>query len=72
MDDINLFAKNRKKLETLTQTVGIYSQDIGMKFGLEKCAMLVRKSGKRHMTEGVEQPNQVVIRTLVEKETNKY
>ena len=33
--------------------------------------MLVTKSGKRHMTEGTELPNQV-IRTLGEKETNKY
>ena len=30
MDDIKLFAKNGKELETLTQTVRIYSQDIGM------------------------------------------
>ena len=29
------------------------------------------KSGKRHMTEGVEIPNQVVIRTLWEKVTYK-
>ena len=28
-----------------------------MEFGIEKCAMLVMKSGKRHMREGVEQPN---------------
>ena len=30
------------------------------------------KSGKRHMTEGVELRNQVVSRTLGEKETYKY
>ena len=30
------------------------------------------KSSKRHITEGVELPNQVVIRTLREKETYKY
>ena len=72
MDDIKLFAKNENDLETLIQTVRIYSQDIGMKFGIEKFAMLVMKSGKRHMTEGVELSNQVVTRTLGEKETNKY
>ena len=53
MDDIKLFAKNEKESETLLQTVKIYSQDIGMEFGIEKCAILVMKSGKRHMTEGV-------------------
>ena len=46
MDDIELFAKNEKDLETLIQTVRIYSQDIGMEFGTEKCAILVMKSSK--------------------------
>ena len=49
----------------------IYSQDIGMEFGREKYAMLVMKSGKQHMTLGVELSNQVV-RTLGEKETHRY
>ena len=72
MDDIKLFAKNEKELETLIQTVRIYSQHIEMEFGIEKCAMLVIKSSKRHMTEGVELPNQEKLRTLGEKETYKY
>ena len=49
----------------------IYSQDIGMEFGREKCAMLVMKSGKRYLTDGMELPNQDKI-TLGEKETYKY
>ena len=36
MDDIKIFAKNEKELETLVQTIRIYSQDIGMEFGIEK------------------------------------
>ena len=43
-----------------------------MEFAIRKCAMLVMKSGKRHITDGVELPNQVVIRKLGEKETYKY
>ena len=43
-----------------------------MEFGIEKCAMLVMKSGKRHMTDGRELPNHDKIRTLAEKETYKY
>ena len=46
MDDIKLFTKNEKELETLLHAVRIYSQDIGMEFSIEKCAMLVMKSGK--------------------------
>ena len=39
-----------------------------MEFGIEKCTMLVMKSGKRQITEIVERTNQVVIKTLGEKE----
>ena len=35
--------KKKKELETLIHAVRIYSQDIGMEFGIEKCAMLVMK-----------------------------
>ena len=58
MDDIKLFVKNKKELKTLIQTVRIYNQDIKMEFDIEKCTMQVMKSGKRHMTEGFELPNQ--------------
>ena len=34
--------------------------------------MLVRESGKRHITDGMEPPNQDKIRTLGENETYKY
>ena len=71
VDDIKLFAK-MKRLETLIHAVRIYSQDIGMEFGIEKCAMLVMKSAKRHLTDGMELPNQDKIRKLGEKETYKY
>ena len=72
MDDIKLFAKNEKELETLIHEVIIYSQDIGMEFVIEKYAMLARKSGKQHLTDGMELPSQDKIRTLGEKETYKY
>ena len=72
IDDIKLFAKNEKELENLIHAVRIYSQDIGMEFGIEKCAMIVMKSGKRHMTVGMELPHQDKIRTFRENETSKY
>ena len=72
MDDIKLFAKNEKELETLIHTVRIYSQDIRMKFDIEKCALFVMKSVKRHLTDGIERANQDKIRTLAENETYKY
>ena len=72
MDDIKLSAKNEKELETLIHTVRIYSREIGMEFGIEKCAMLVMKSGKRQLTDGMELPNKDKIKTLAENETYKY
>ena len=72
MDDIKLFAKNEKKLETIIHSVTIYSHDIGMEFNIEKCAMLIMKSGKRHLTDEMELPNQDKDRTVGEKKTNKY
>ena len=72
MDNIKLFAKNEKELETLIQAVRIYSQDIGMELGIEKCALQIRRSRKQYMTEGIELPNQEKIRMLGEKKTYKY
>ena len=59
MDDIKLFAKNVKELETVIETVKIYNQDISMEYSIKRCAI------------GVELPNQL-IRTFGEKETYKY
>ena len=72
IDDIKQFVKSEKELETIIHAVRIYSQGIGMEFGKEKCAMLVMKSGKRHLTDGMELPNQDKIGTLEENETYKY
>ena len=72
MDDVKLFAKNEKELETLIHTVRIFSRDMGIKFGIEKCAMLVMKSGKRQLIDGMELPNKDKIKSLAENETYKY
>ena len=72
IDVIKLLAKKEKELETLIHAVRIYSQNIGMEFGIEKCAFLVIKSGKRHRTDGMELSNQDKIRTLAENETYEY
>ena len=43
-----------------------------MEFGIEKCAILVMKNGKRHMTHGMELSNQDKIRTPGENDAYKY
>ena len=72
MGDIKILAKNEKELVILIHAVKIYSQDIGMEFGIEKCATLIMKSGKQHMTDGMELPNKDKIRMFGEKETYTY
>ena len=43
MDDLELYSQNQKGLASLVQTVRVFSEDIGMEYGTEKCAMLVGK-----------------------------
>ena len=68
MDDIKVFVKNEKEMKTLTQIIRIYSQYIGMEFSIEKCVMLIMKSGKKETMSGIELTNQESIKTLGEKE----
>ena len=51
MDDIKLFAKNEKELETQIQRVRINSQDVAVEFVLEKCIVWIMRSGKGHVTK---------------------
>ena len=67
MDDIKLFGKSEKRIGN-PNIDRIYNHDIRMGFVIDKCAMFVMKSGKRHLPEEIEQPNQEEIRTLEEKE----
>ena len=72
--DIKLFAINEKELKTLLQPVRIRSQHIGMEFSIDKCTMLVMKSGKLHMTEVMELPNleKIVLKKKKPTNTLKY
>ena len=38
-EDLKIYAKSERKLDWLIQTVKIFSNDIGMVFGLDKCAV---------------------------------
>ena len=59
-------------METPIQTIKIYIQDIGIKFDMEKCAMLIINEEKRQITEKIELPNQERIKMLGDKESFKY
>ena len=72
MDDLKLYAKSEKELDSLIQTVRVFSKDIGMQFGIEKCSTLVLKRGKRIKSDGIKMPDDKVIKSLKEGEGYKY
>ena len=54
------------------QTVRVFSEDIGMEFGIEKCTMLVMEKGRIVKSVGIELPDGKVIKLLQEGESYKY
>ena len=72
IDDLKLHNRNEKELDSLVQAVRIFSKDIGMEFGIEKCAMLVIEKGKIVKSVGIELPDGKVIKSLQEGESYKY
>ena len=57
MDNLQLYAMNDKGLELLVQTIRISGEDIGMKFGIDNCAILVLKRGKITKFNGISLPD---------------
>ena len=62
MDDLKLYGQNENQIDTLVNTVRIFSQDIGMEFGINKCAVLIMKRGVLSKNEGIQLPNEEVIK----------
>ncbi len=72
MDDLKLYGKSKNEIETLIHTVRIYSDDIGMEFGLDKCATITLKRGKLHQDGSIELPNGTEIQQLEGNDDYKY
>ena len=64
MDDLKLFGKSENQIDSLVQTVYLFSEDIGMEFGLKKCGVVSLKRGKLTKFEGIELPNQEVMKEV--------
>ena len=69
---MKLYSRSEKGLDSLVQTVRVFSEDIGMEFGIEKCAMLVMKKRKIVKSVGTELSDGKVIKSLRESESYKY
>ena len=72
MDDLKLHSPNEKELDSLVQTIHIFSKDIGMEFGIEKRAMLVIENGKIVKSVGIELPDGKVTKSLQDGKSYKY
>ena len=72
MDDLELYASNEKSLGSLIQTVRVFSNGIGMEFGVEKCLVLTMKKGKMINSDGIVLPNKRTMKGLKEGDSYKY
>ena len=62
MDDLKLYATNGKCLESVVQTVRIFSDDICMEFGIDKSGTFVLKWGKITKFNGVSLPDGIFMK----------
>ena len=72
MDDLKLYRRSKKGLDSLVQALRVFSEDIGMEFGIEKYAMLVMEKRKIVKSACIELPDGKVIKYLQEGESYKY
>ena len=57
MDDLNLFAKGKNQIDSLVQTVHIFSEDIGMQFGITKFGVCTMERRKVISADGIRLPD---------------
>ena len=57
MDDLKLYGASKDQLDSLIQVVRIFSQDTMMSFGLDKCAVLEMRRGRKVDSRGIDLPD---------------
>ena len=70
-DDLKLYGASRDQLDSPFQVVRIFSQDIKMSFGLDKCAVLEIRRGRQVGSSGIDLPDDQHIGEI-EEEGYKY
>ena len=66
MGDFKLYGKSENKIKGLLSTVEIFSQDIGMEFGIKKCGVIIINRGKVQSTDEIKLPSDEKIREIEE------
>ena len=72
MDDLKLYAKDDNELEGLLRIVKVFSNDIGMEFGLRKCAKATFKRAKLEKSDHVRLNEETMIKDLEQEKVYKY
>jgi hypothetical protein len=72
MDDLKLIAKSEEELQKQIQRIKIYSEDINMEFGLEKCTKFTFKRGKLTHFQNLVIDTNREIQELEQEKTYKY
>ena len=72
MDDLKLYAKDDNELEGLLRIVKGFSDDIGMEFGLSKCAKANFKRDKLEKSDHVRLDEETMIKDLEQEKVYKY
>ena len=67
LDDLKLYAKSEEQTNTLVRTVYVFSNDIGMEFGMKKCGILTMKRDKIVKSEGIKLPDGEVMKQVGQK-----
>lgn len=71
MDDLETFAKDDNLQTGLLNIVKRFSDDIGMEFGLHKCAKATFKGGKLITTNNIDLDTNNTVRDLKQEGTYK-
>ena len=58
VDYLGLFGKAERQLETSISSAKVFSYDISMEFGIERCGMLVTKNSKLAKSDGIKLQNE--------------
>ena len=64
--DLKLYGKSENEIKGLVSTVEVFSQSIGMEFGVKKCGVIIMNRAKVKSTVGIELPSAEKIREIEE------
>ena len=64
MDNIKLYAKNGREIQSLLKSLSIFSSNFKMSFCTSKCVHLRIKRGRQYLSDGLTLPSGEMIRSL--------